>query len=101
LYSQSTSPLSVDSAAITLTAGVVMATGWDGVLRALSTDKGEVLWEYNTIREFETVNRVAAKGGSMGAQGATIARGMVFVGSGYIGVQNGIAGNALLAFSTE
>ena len=90
-----------NSAAITMTGGVVVATGWDGVIRALSADKGEVLWEYNTVREFETVNRVVAKGGSMGAQGSTIAGGMLFVGSGYIGFQNGIPGNALLAFSAE
>jgi hypothetical protein len=37
----------------------------------------------------------------MGAQGATVAGGMVFVGSGYIGFQNGTPGNVLLAFSPE
>lgn len=37
----------------------------------------------------------------MGAPGPTVADGMVFVGSGYIGFGNGMPGNALLAFSVE
>ena len=90
-----------NSAAVTAIPGVVFATGWDGVLRAFSADKGALLWEYNTVREFEAVNGRTAKGGSMGAQGPTVAGGMVFVGSGYIGFQNGIPGNVLLAFSAE
>ena len=35
----------------------------------------------------------------MGSAGATVANGMVFVGSGYIGFQNGVPGNVLLAFA--
>jgi hypothetical protein len=42
-----------------------------------------------------------ARGGSMGAPGPTVAGGMVFVGSGYIGVRNGTPGNVLLAFGVE
>ena len=90
-----------NSSAVSLIPGVVFATGWDGVLRAFSTDKGTLLWEYNTVRDFEAVNGLSAKGGSMGAQGPTIAGGMLFVGSGYIGFQNGIPGNVLLGFSPE
>jgi hypothetical protein len=45
------------------------------------------------------VNGVAAKGGSIGAGGPVIANGMVFVGSGYVGFQNGVPGNVLLAFA--
>jgi polyvinyl alcohol dehydrogenase (cytochrome) len=71
------------------------------VLRAFSADKGALLWEFNTVRSYETVSGLPARGGSMGAQGATVAGGMVFVGSGYIGFQNGTPGNVLLAFSPE
>ena len=53
------------------------------------------------MRDFETVNKVAARGGSVGASGPTVAGGMVFVGAGYPGVQEGIAGNVLLAFGSE
>ena len=89
------------SAAATAIPGVVFSGGWDGVLRALSTEDGRVLWEYNTMKEFAAVNGVAAKGGSMGAPGPTVAGGMVFVGSGYIGAIGGFPGNVLLAFSAE
>jgi len=43
---------------------------------------------------------VAAKGGSMGAPGPTIAGGMLFVNSGY-GVTGTRPGNVLLAFGVE
>jgi polyvinyl alcohol dehydrogenase (cytochrome) len=80
--------------------GVLFQGGGDGKLTALSTTDGEKLWEFETNREFETVNKVAAKGGSITAPGPTIAGGMVFVGSGY-GVLGGIPGNVLLAFGLD
>jgi polyvinyl alcohol dehydrogenase (cytochrome) len=83
---------------ITAIPGVVLSGGWDGVLRALSTQDGKVIWEYNTVRDFESVNGVSAKGGSMGAAGPVVAGKMLFVPSGYAGVRNGMTGNALLAF---
>jgi polyvinyl alcohol dehydrogenase (cytochrome) len=90
-----------NSGAVSAITGAVFSGGWDGVLRALSTDGGKVVWEYDTMRVFDTVNRVPARGGSMGAPGPTIAGGMVFVGSGYIGVRNGTPGNVLLAFGMD
>ena len=68
------------------------------MLRALSTNDGRLLWQYDTTQETQTVNGVAARGGSIGAAGATIANGMVFVTSGYTGFQGGQPGNLLLAF---
>jgi polyvinyl alcohol dehydrogenase (cytochrome) len=88
-----------NTAAATVIPGVVFSAGLDGMLRALSTTDGNVLWEFNTAQEFKTVNGVKAKGGSMGAPGPTIANGMLFVTSGYIGFQNGMPGNVLLAFA--
>ena len=88
-------------AAVSTIPGVVFSGGWDGVLRALSTDKGTILWTFDMLRDFETVNGVPAKGGSMGSSGPTVAGGMVFAGAGYPGVQNGRNGNVLLAFAVE
>jgi polyvinyl alcohol dehydrogenase (cytochrome) len=85
---------------LTATPGLVFSGGWDGVLRALSASDGNVVWEFNTVRDFETVNGVVAKGGSMGAAGAVVAGKMLFVPSGYVGVRNGMPGNVLLAFGT-
>ena len=79
--------------------GVVLSGGWDGVLRALSAADGKIVWQYNTIQEFATVNGVAAKGGSMGAAGPVVAGGAVFVPSGYVGVRQGIPGNVLLVLA--
>jgi len=42
-------------------------------LRAFATTDGRLLWEYNMIHDYDTVNHVAAKGGSMGAPGPTVA----------------------------
>jgi polyvinyl alcohol dehydrogenase (cytochrome) len=84
---------------LTAIPGAVFSGGWDGVLRALSAADGHVIWEYNTVHDYDTVNGVAAKGGSMGAAGPVIVGGALFTGSGYIGVKNGMPGNVLLAFS--
>src|SRR5215469_1703887 len=86
-------------AAVSLIPGVLFAAGMDGILRAVSPMDGSPIWEFNTAQEFDTVNKVHAKGGSIGAGGPTIANGMVFVGSGYVGFQNGVPGNVLLAFA--
>jgi len=73
----------------------------DGRLRAIATGKGNVIWEYNTVRDYATVNGVPGKGGSMGAPGPTVVGGILYVTSGYVGVNNGLPGNVLLAFSAE
>ena len=72
----------------------------DGYLRAYAAEDGKVLWDFDTIREFETVNGVKAKGGAMDGPGPVVANGMVFVNSGYARV-GAIGGNVLLAFSAE
>jgi polyvinyl alcohol dehydrogenase (cytochrome) len=87
-------------AAVSAIPGVIFAGSSDGMVRALSMDDGRVLWTYNTNREFETNNGIAARGGNMGQAGATIAGGMVFIGSGY-GTGNTGMGNVLLAFGLD
>ena len=89
------------SAAVTGIPGAVFTGGWDGILRALSTDDGKLLWQFNTAQEFTTVNGVAAKGGSMGGPGPTVAGGTLYVGSGYANVGGGMPGNVLLAFTAK
>jgi polyvinyl alcohol dehydrogenase (cytochrome) len=87
--------------AISSIPGYIFSGGWDGVLRVLASVDGKVVWSFDMAKEFPTVNGVAAKGGSMGSAGPTVAGGMVFAGAGYPGVQNGVNGNVLLAFGTE
>jgi polyvinyl alcohol dehydrogenase (cytochrome) len=85
-------------AAVTLIPGVLFAGGMDGILRAVSPNDGRTIWEFNTAQEFQTANGQTAKGGSIGAAGPSVADGMVFVSSGYVGFQGGVPGNVLLAF---
>jgi polyvinyl alcohol dehydrogenase (cytochrome) len=72
--------------------------GSDGKLWALSSADGHSLWSFDTAHDFDTVNKVPAHGGSISAPGATVANGMLFIGSGYAVVADN-PGNVLLAFS--
>jgi len=85
------------SAALTVIPGVVFSGSVDGALRAYSTTTGQVLWEFDSNRSFETVNGVAGRGASMLGPGPAVAGGMLFVNSGY-GAFLGRPGNVLLAF---
>ena len=89
------------SAAVTGIPGVVFTPGWDGIVRALSTTDGKILWQFNTAQDFTCINGVACKGGSMGGPGVTVVNGMVYVPSGYANVGGGMPGNVLLALSAN
>jgi polyvinyl alcohol dehydrogenase (cytochrome) len=78
--------------------GLVFSGGFDGIVRALNSTDGNVIWEYNTAKPYTTVNGVEAKGGSLGAPGPVVAGDMLFVASGYVGVKAGVGGNVVLAF---
>jgi polyvinyl alcohol dehydrogenase (cytochrome) len=80
--------------------GIVFTGGWDGVLSAIDV-KGRTVWRFNAKQPFKTINGVGADGGSFGSAGPTIAGGMVYAVSGYVGMQAGSAGNVLLAFAVE
>ncbi len=87
-------------AAVTAIPGVVFAGSMDGGIRAYAADDGEILWRFDTNREFETVNGVEAKGGAMDGPGAVVSGGMVYVNSGYVSII-GRPGNVLLAFGID
>jgi polyvinyl alcohol dehydrogenase (cytochrome) len=80
--------------------GVVFAGSLDGHLRAYAAGDGTVLWDFDTARDFPTVNGVAARGGSIDVGGPAIAAGVVVTTSGY-GQWGGMRGNVLLAFSVD
>ena len=88
------------SAAVTAIPGAVFCGSLDGHMRAYSTTDGRVIWDFNTARQFPTVNGKPARGGSIDATGAAVAGGLVFVHSGY-GEFGGMPGNVLLAFSVD
>jgi polyvinyl alcohol dehydrogenase (cytochrome) len=86
--------------AVTAIPGVVFSGSLDGHIRAYDTKDGHVLWEFDTIRTYETVNGVKANGGSLDGAGPVVVGGMVFVNSGY-SKNGGLPGNVLLAFAPE
>jgi polyvinyl alcohol dehydrogenase (cytochrome) len=88
------------SAAVTAIPGMVFSGGLDGHIRAYSNVDGRITWDFDTEREFKTVNGVAANGGSMDGPGPVIVGGLLYVGSGY-GYLGQTPGNALLAFSVD
>ncbi len=88
------------SAAVTGIPGVVFSGSNDGHIRGYNAEYGKVIWDFDTRREFQTVNGVKAKGGSVDGPGAVVVNGMLFVNSGYSRF-GGMPGNVLLAFSAE
>jgi polyvinyl alcohol dehydrogenase (cytochrome) len=64
-----------NSAAVTAIPGVVFSGARSGMLSALSTVDGHILWQFDTVQDFMTVNQVAARGGTMGSAGPTVAGG--------------------------
>ena len=70
------------SAAVTAIPGAVFSGSLDGHLRAYSTDTGKIIWDFDTVRNFKTVNGVPGKGGAIDVGGPVVAAGMLFALSG-------------------
>ncbi|MFZ5718452.1 MAG: PQQ-binding-like beta-propeller repeat protein [Pseudomonadota bacterium] len=85
------------SGAPTVIDGAVIQGSLDGRLFVLDTKTGERLWTFDTLRDFETLNGVPGKGGSIDAASIVGVNGLVLVGSGY-GMFGQAPGNVLLAF---
>ena len=88
------------SAAVSAIPGVVFSGSVDGHLRAYATATGAIVWDFDTVGPYQTVNGVAARGGSLNGPGPAIAGGMLFTNSGYVNA-GGMPGNVLLAFSVD
>ena len=92
--------IEANSAAPTVIPGIVFAGALDGHIRAYATTDGQILWEYDTLREFQTVNGIQGKGGSIDGSSPTVSDGMLYVNSGY-GLFGEYPGNVLLAFEVK
>lgn len=86
------------SGAVTAIPGAVIAGHLDGKIRAYEGASGQVLWEYDSARAFNTVNGVPARGGSISGGGAAVGAGYLAVNSGY-GLYFHEPGNVLLVFA--
>lgn len=85
----SATPLLVD--------GALISAGVDGRLYVFNKESGDILFQYDTVREYDTVNGVPGYGGAIDAHGIAAGGGMLFINSGY-GRMGGTPGNVLLAF---
>jgi polyvinyl alcohol dehydrogenase (cytochrome) len=86
--------------AVSAIPGIVFAGSLDGHLRAYDAATGAVVWDFDTVRQFDTVNGLPAYGGALSGPGVTVAGGMVFANSGYSNFGM-MPGNVLLAFGTD
>ena len=86
------------SAALTGMPGLVFSGSMDGHLRAFDTASGQIVWDVDTVRDYDTVNGAKGRGGSLDGPGAVVSGGMLFVNSGYSRF-DGMPGNVLLAFA--
>jgi polyvinyl alcohol dehydrogenase (cytochrome) len=88
------------SAAVTATPGVVWSGAEDGHLRGYSSSDGKIVWDFDTAREYQTVNGIPGRGGAIDVAGPVVAGGMLFTVSGYP-ARGSLPGNVLLAFGLE
>lgn len=88
-YGLSATPLVVDEG--------VISGALDGRVYIFDAADGRVVFEYDTAQEFDTLNGVEARGGSIDSHSVAAGAGMIFIGSGYASF-NQVPGNVLLAF---
>jgi polyvinyl alcohol dehydrogenase (cytochrome) len=86
------------SAAVTAIPGAVFSGALDGHIRAYAATDGKIIWDYDTVRDFKTVNGIPGHGGALDVGGPIVAGGMLFVNSGSAQRSN-LPGNVLLAFA--
>lgn len=87
--------------AVTVTGGLVLIGADDGHVRVYNAATGAVLWQDQTRRAFETVNKVPGKGGSISGGVAPLAyKGDLIVPSGY-GYASKAPGNVLLVYGVD
>ena len=55
--------------AVTAIPGVAFAGSMDGHVRAFAPKSGKVVWDFDTVRSYDTVNGVPGQGGSLDGPG--------------------------------
>lgn len=85
------------SGAPTVIDGAVVQGSLDGLLRVFDAQSGELMFEYNVAREFDSINGIDARGGSIDNATIVAGSGLLFVSAGYA-LFNETPGNVLLAF---
>lgn len=71
--------------AVSATPGLVYEGSTDGKVRAYRADNGKVVWQYDTLRDFDGVNGLPGRGGAVSGNGGgvVVADGTLFVRPGH------------------
>lgn len=85
------------SGPVTSTDGLIIASSLSGYLFAHDAQTGKLVWEYNTVQDYSTVNGIAARGGAIDATGPVLSGDYMIVSSGYATFSQ-MPGNAVLVF---
>jgi polyvinyl alcohol dehydrogenase (cytochrome) len=85
------------SAATTTNSEIAFSGAVNGHAYGIDLTSGKVVWQYDTVRAFDTVNGVKAHGGAIDNFGMQLAQDMLVIASGY-GMFGQMPGNALLVF---
>ena len=85
------------SGAPALIDGALVQGSLDGRLFVIDARTGAELWKFDSLRDYQTLNGVPGKGGSIDAASIVGVNGLLLVGSGY-GMFGQAPGNVLLAF---
>lgn len=88
------------SAAVTVIPGAVFSGAMSGVMRAFNTANGELLWQFDAARDYQTVNGAPGRGGALDQAGAVVVNGWVYFSAGYAN-WGALPGNVLLAFKPK
>jgi polyvinyl alcohol dehydrogenase (cytochrome) len=88
------------SAPATATEDFVISGALNGHLFVHDQVTGEVIWEYNSLQDYTTINAVAARGGSFDATGPVLSGNYMVVNSGYATFGQ-IPGNVVLVFKLK
>ena len=82
----------------TIVGKVVFVGLIDGTIRAYAIDSGKELWVYDTARDYEGVNGLKGRGGSLGNGGPVVVGDRLYINSGFSILNIGLPGNVLLSF---
>jgi polyvinyl alcohol dehydrogenase (cytochrome) len=85
------------SGPISSTDNLIIASSLSGYLFAHHPLTGEIVWEYNTAREYGSINGTETRGGSIDATGPVLTGDYMIVNSGYATFSQ-MPGNAVLVF---
>lgn len=88
------------SAAATATAELVFVSVLDGMTYAIDAVTGEFLWQFDSWRDFDSVNELPTQGGAIDVHGPMVAGNQLMIQSGY-GSFGQRGGNALLVFELD